>query len=106
MLFCLKLFDLLFDLQGEMGLPGLRGLEGAPGKGIPGEKVIFIQEQPLPSTYTLYLPFEGPVRLSCIMAYACVLHRVIEVTVAQGDFQGLQAQLDLLELRQVKYNFP
>lgn len=25
--------------QGETGLPGVRGPEGAPGKGIPGEKV-------------------------------------------------------------------
>lgn len=26
-----------------MGLPGPRGLEGVPGKGIPGEKVIIIR---------------------------------------------------------------
>jgi len=26
--------------KGEPGLPGLRGPEGAPGRGIPGEKVI------------------------------------------------------------------
>lgn len=26
-------------IQGEMGLPGLRGLEGEPGTGIPGEQV-------------------------------------------------------------------
>lgn len=25
-----------------MGLPGLRGLEGAPGKGMPGEKVYIL----------------------------------------------------------------
>lgn len=33
-------------------------------------------------------------------------HRAIEVTVVQGDFQGPQAQLDLLELRYVKCSFP
>ena len=27
--------------QGEIGLPGLRGTEGEPGKGIPGEQVEF-----------------------------------------------------------------
>lgn len=34
-----------------MGLPGLRGLEGDPGKGIPGEKVILIQRQLSPMYY-------------------------------------------------------
>lgn len=33
-------------------------------------------------------------------------HREIEVTVALEDFQGLQAHLDLLELRYGKYRFP
>lgn len=32
-----------------MGLPGQRGLEGVPGKGIPGEKVIIISGQLLTS---------------------------------------------------------
>lgn len=27
------------ERQGEMGLPGLQGPDGAPGKGIPGERV-------------------------------------------------------------------
>lgn len=30
---------LIFSFQGEPGLPGLRGPEGAPGVGIQGEKV-------------------------------------------------------------------
>ena len=40
--FCDALWSAVF-IQGEMGLPGTRGLEGAPGKGIPGEKVTFNQ---------------------------------------------------------------
>eukprot|EP00063_Salmo_salar_P023090 XP_013997925.1 PREDICTED: collagen alpha-1(XXVIII) chain-like isoform X2 [Salmo salar] len=28
-------------VQPKIGLPGLRGIEGAPGKGIPGEKQVF-----------------------------------------------------------------
>lgn len=42
-----------------MGLPGLRGLEGAPGKGIPGEKVIFNQCQLSPKYYISSLVEEG-----------------------------------------------
>lgn len=43
----------------------------------------------------------------CVFVGARVcFHREIEVTVALGDFQGLQAHLDLLELRYVKYRFP
>lgn len=34
-----KVTHLLF-LQGESGSPGVRGPEGAPGRGIPGDKVI------------------------------------------------------------------
>lgn len=30
---------IFFSFQGEPGLPGLRGPEGAPGVGIQGEKV-------------------------------------------------------------------
>lgn len=28
-----------FTDQGDLGLPGPRGADGAPGKGVPGEKV-------------------------------------------------------------------
>lgn len=42
-----------------MGLPGLRGLEGDPGKGIPGEKVILIQRQLSPKYYSSCLLEKG-----------------------------------------------
>lgn len=70
----------------------------------------------------LYLPFTAEMSMHFVFNILChpsltvpevlrchvymFFHREIEVTAGREDFQGLQAQLDLLELRSVKCRLP